>query len=91
MAAKPPQRGDVVCISWVDIHEDPVGNPEAAKLARRKSVGLFWEEREDDGVPVIVTTTTKDTDGHVQSGYCVYPVGCVTLIRVLRRRPLELE
>lgn len=90
--AKPPQRGDLVCVSWCDIQEDSVGDPSKALVARRKSVGLWWEQREEpDGTGVIVTTTTKDADGTSnQIGYCIYPVGCVTSVRILRRRPLEV-
>lgn len=80
-----PERGDVVCVSWVDIYEDATGNPDAAKLARRTSYGLYWDRRQDDGLEVIVTTTTIDTDGPQQQGFCVYPAACVRSLKIIKR------
>lgn len=80
-----PERGDVVCVSWVDIYEDATGNPDAAKLARRTSYGLYWDRRQDDGLDVIVTTTTIDTDGPQQQGFCVYPAACVRTLKIIKR------
>jgi len=81
----PPLKGDLVEVHWVDIYEDSVGDPGVATLARRISVGYFWEEKDDHGIPVVVTTTTLEKDPH-SSGYCVYPKTCVTSLRVLRRK-----
>jgi hypothetical protein len=80
-----PERGDVVCVSWVDIYEDATGNPDAAKLARRTSYGIFWDRRQEDGIPTIITTTTLDSDGPQQQGFCVYPAACVVSIKVIKR------
>lgn len=80
-----PERGDLIEVSWVDIVEACVDNPDDAALARRLTVGYFWAHKDDRGVPVLVTTATKDTDGHEQSGYCVYPRACVTAVRVIKR------
>lgn len=82
-------RGDLVEITWVDIYENPVGNPDEADVARRVSIGLFWERRSNgDGVPMVVTTTTTD-DNHDQAGYCCYPEGVIVGLKILKkvRRP----
>ena len=79
------RRGDLIEVAWVDIVMDPVGNPEEAKLARRKTPGRFWEQREDDGIRVLVTTATTDEDGHDQAGYYIYPQSCVVGIRLIER------
>lgn len=81
----PPTQGDLVEVHWVDIYENSVGDPTTASLARRISVGYFWEEKDDNGIPALVTTTTLEEDPHV-SGFCIYPKTCVTELRILRRR-----
>jgi hypothetical protein len=85
LSARPPAKGDLIRVDWLDIREDPVGDPDAAHLARRSTFGLFWERRTDDGVRVLVTTTTADEDNDLSVGYCIYPLCCVVRIRVLRR------
>lgn len=73
-------------MEWVDILEDPKGDPNLAKLAVRKSYGLFWERRPDpSGLPCFVTTTTLDTDDATQQGYCIYPEACIRSIKVIKR------
>ncbi len=84
-AKSEPQRGDLLEVSWVDIYENSAGDPNTAELARRTSFGLFWEEREDRGIPVIVTTTTIDHDADGQSGFCIYPKACVVKLAVIKR------
>ena len=78
-------RGDLLRVEWVDIAEDPVGNPAVAQLARRTSYGLFWAFQESLGVPCVVTTTTVDHDVSGQNGYVIYPVGCVRGVVVIKR------
>lgn len=83
---KPPARGDVVQLDWVDIFEDPTGDPDKATLKRRTSYALFWDRREDaSGLDVIVTTTTIDDDVPAQQGYCIYPAACVVGLKVIKR------
>jgi len=80
------QRGDYVEIHWIDIQESPAGDPAEAYLAQRKSLGVFWEYKDESGVPVLVTTTTVDADGETgQTGWCIYPTACVQSIRTIRR------
>lgn len=79
-------RGDVICVEWVDILEDPKGDPDLARLAVRKSYGLFWERRADpSGLPCFVTTTTLDSDDATQQGYCIYPEACIRSVKVIKR------
>lgn len=80
------ERGDLIEIKWLDIAEDPVGNPDRAKLPRRSSYALFWEERLDGDIPVLVTTNTLDSDTPDQQGYCIYPRSVVVGIEVIRRK-----
>ena len=82
---KPLARGDVISITWVDIYEDPVGNPDTAKPAERVSLGRFWAQEERGGVSCLITSTTIDPDGPAQQGYCVYPMGCVVKIDIIKR------
>ena len=77
-------KGDLLQIDWVDIFENSVGDPRTAKLARRTSFGLLWEVGEDEGVPVIVTTTTIDKDPG-QEGFCIYPTSCITEVQVVKK------
>lgn len=73
-------------VRWVDILEEPNGDPSLAKLARRTSYGVYWEEREDDGLPVLVTTTTLDDPAlSHQQGYCIYPRACIVGLKVVKR------
>lgn len=90
-ARRPAARGDLVQVDWVDIYEDPVGDPEKAQLKRRISYALFWDRRVDStGVDVIVTTTTIDDDASSQQGYCIYPAACVLSLQVIKRaRPTK--
>lgn len=82
-----PQRGDLIQVDWVDIAEDPVGDPNKAQLARRTSYGLFWEIRQDGAQEVLVTTTTVDKGIYAeQSGYCIYPFACVVKMSVIKKR-----
>lgn len=81
----PPLRGDLVEVHWRDIYEDVQGDPAKAVLYKRVSVGFFWEEKLDDGIPVIVTTTTIDKDS-ADSGYVIYPKCCIVEMRVIKRK-----
>ena len=91
LKSRAPRRGDLVEICWLDINEDPSGDPDDAKLARRTTFGLFWELRSENGVRVLVTTTTVDEDDDLQSGYCIYPLACIRKIRVIRRGAAPLR
>jgi len=81
------ERGDLLQIEWLDITEDPVGNPDQPKLAHRHSIGFFWTVGEDAGVRTLVTTTTLESDDEVEnSGYCVYPEGTVHRVKIIKRK-----
>jgi hypothetical protein len=85
-AKQVPARGDLVQIDWVDIYEDPIGDPEKAALKRRTSYAVFWDRHEDaSGLEAIVTTTTVDEDVPAQQGFCIYPAACVVGLRVIKR------
>jgi hypothetical protein len=79
------QKGDLLRVEWVDIAEDPSGNPATAQLARRTSYGLFWGLQESFGVNCLVTTTTVDHDVQGQNGYTIYPLGCIRDLKVIKR------
>lgn len=86
MARKPLQRGDIIKVSWLDIQEDSVGNPDAAKPAARITYGLFWAQEIRGGIECLITTTTEDDDGHQQCGWACFPMGIVTKIDVIKRK-----
>ena len=81
-----PQRGDFVEVRWVDTSEDPVGDPNKATLSHRVSYGIYWDQRTEGDLPVLVTTTTIDKDGPDQQGYCIYPMSNVTSLLVIKRK-----
>lgn len=82
----PLQRGDFIEVTWADILEDPVGDPEKAELAIRKTLAIYWDERVSEGVPSLVTTTTLDADGSHQQGFCIYPRACVLKVELIKRK-----
>ncbi len=89
-------RGDVIGIDWIDIAEDTTADADSASLARRHSIGVFWSTKLDDGIPVLVTTTTLDKEVEGQQGYCIYPVACVVKVKMIKakrrkRAPKERE
>jgi hypothetical protein len=75
------KRGDLIEVKWLDITEDPVGNPSEAKLPTRHSVGYFWGATES----TFTTTMTMDDDVEEQSGYCIYPLGVIVGIKRIRK------
>lgn len=86
-------RGDIIQIDWVDIHEDPTGNPDKADLAKRRSWGQFWGFKKDRGLDCLVTTSTMEMDatGYDQSGFCIYPIDCILdaiILKKVRRKRL---
>jgi hypothetical protein len=83
--------GDLIGVDWLDIAEDPTGDPAEASLARRHSIGFFWGRRTDEGVPVIITTTTLDASVEGQQGYCIYPEACITRVRMIKRKRRKKE
>lgn len=88
-----PARGDLIEVHWVDIYEDSVGDPRTAKLARRISIGYFWEKRLDGSIPVLVTTITLEqgSEDVSVSGYTVYPESCVLRVKMVRRKRRKRE
>ena len=84
MTPREPTRGDLVEVAWVDIYEDPTGNPDGAKLLRRTSYAVFWDRVSDGVVPCIVTTSTVDPRGPENQGYCIYPAACVLSLKVIK-------
>lgn len=81
------KRGDLIRVDWVDIAEDPGGDPDSAALVERTSYGLFWAKKEDRGIPVLVTTTTLDKVHNGQNGWCIYPVSCVRKTSLIKKAP----
>jgi hypothetical protein len=73
-------------VSWVDIYEDVTGDPDKARLAKRPSLGYFWGRTVFEGIPVLVTTNTLDTELSGQQGYCCYPEACIVAVKVIKRK-----
>jgi hypothetical protein len=96
MDLKPEEliRGDLIEVHWVDIWEEPVGDPDEAEIGPRVSVGYFWERKESRGLPILITTTTIDKEEDTgQSGWCAYPESVITRIKSIRkkRRPRKKQ
>jgi len=77
-------RGDLVEVHWVDITEDPVGDPSKAELPLQINIGYFYEKKMSRDMPIIVTTTSVISDD--QSGYAVYPECIVVRIKMIRKK-----
>lgn len=87
-----PQHGDLIRVEWVDIKENPVGNPKEASLPLRTSFGLFWGSTFSRGVECMVTTTTLDEEGEEgQQGYCIYPRACIIGLRIIKKKRRKKE
>lgn len=84
-----PERGDLICIEWWDIEEDPTGNVSSSDVPLRSTYSLFWEILTSPGDPtlkILRTTNTRDSIRVVdQSGYTVYPLTVVKQITVLKK------
>lgn len=80
-----PQRGDLIEIRWVDILEDPTGDPDEAELCSRTSYALFWSKCQSKGIDCIVTTTTRDHEATQQQGFCIYPSACVVAMKIIKK------
>ncbi len=78
-------RGDEIKVHWVDVHENPVGDPDYPTIPYRKSLGIFWAYQVLRGVECLVTTTTEDEETH-DSGFCAYPLGVVVKIEVSKKK-----
>lgn len=81
------RRGDLIEVKWLDITEDPVGNPSEATLPVRHSVGYFWGAT----MGTFVTTGTMDSDVADQSGYVIYPMGVIVGIKRIRKGSKKLR
>lgn len=83
------QRGDLIQVIWMDVVEDPVGDPDAAKLAYRTSYGLFWAWKDSlvGKSRTLVTSNTVD-DPHImsQSGWIAYPEGMILSIKLVKKQ-----
>jgi len=79
------RRGDLIEVKWLDIFEDPVGNPDAASVATRLSIGYFWGLAESAGVTAFVTTTTIDNVDEGTNGYCCYPLSIIVSLKLVRK------
>jgi hypothetical protein len=85
-----PKRGDRIELVWLDISEDSIGDPEAARCIPRVSIAYYWEQKQLDyeglKADIIVTCNTLDPDGSHQQGWCAYPAGAILGMRVLPQR-----
>lgn len=77
------KRGDLIQVNWVDIQEDPVGDPDKARLPLRISFGIFWNKTPE---ALITTSTIDEGENSTQSGYCIYPLGCVQKVVKIKGR-----
>lgn len=78
----PFNRGDAVEVAWVDICEDPTGDPDKAHLATRHDLGYFWSAKDE----LVVLTHTMDEDISGQQGWIAIPQSCVREVKILKKR-----
>lgn len=79
------ERNTLVQYEWADILTDPTGSPEFARLARRTSLGFFWEVKDDDGIEVAVFALMLDKGSREQSGWDCVPIACIESVEILKR------
>ena len=79
------RQGDLVEVHWIDATEESTGDVDAAVAVERVSYGIFWVLKDQDGCPLLVTTTTIDRAKLGQSGYCAYPLGMIRQVKLIRR------
>lgn len=81
------ERGTLCEYEWCDIQNDAVGDPDEASVMYRRSIGWYWERKEDErGTDVVVFALTSDPSGkHQQSGWDCLPVEVVLAVEVLKR------
>lgn len=79
------RRGDLIEVQWLDIFEDPVGNPDAGEVATRLSIGYFWGVRQSAGIDAFITTTTIDVVDEGTNGYCCYPLAVIADVKLIKR------
>ena len=80
-------RGDLIQVDWLDVHEDVTADPNHPTLSKRRSFGIYWSETQVDGIPCLVTTTTTEMDAAdtSQSGFCCYPTQCVKSTKLIKK------
>lgn len=78
-------RGDLIEVTWLDIFEDSIGNPDKAEVAHRVSFGLYWAQITQHDHPILITTTTIDNKDDASSGFCAYPLGVVISLKIIKR------
>jgi len=74
-------------VTWFDIANDSVGDPDRVSLAERVTYGLFWKLAidEDSEIDCIVLTVSDDKDDSSQQGWWCIPMACLSEIEVIRR------
>lgn len=89
---KPPRKGDLVQIRWIDITCESNGDPKKARPALRVSSGYFleWAHVKVLGKPrrflKIQETLEEKPDDIESSGWAAYPAGCVLQLEVVKQR-----
>lgn len=74
-------------LSWADITDDTVGDPDEAHLTERHTYALFWSLVEDEvtGIDCMVLTYTDDPDVAAQQGWLCVPLDVISEVEVVRR------
>lgn len=79
------ERGTLIKLTWLDITEDSIGDPNKASMMTRHTYTLFWELKKDHDIDCIVTTYTIDKESPAQQGWCITPLNVVEEIEIIRR------
>ena len=77
---KPAALGDLVRVTWVDIHHGVTSSPEEMSPKMMTTVGHFlgWHVAEygEKRVRFLRVSDTRESDGQFY-GACAFPQGCV--------------
>ena len=76
--------GALVRTQWLDIVEDPTGNPEKSSVVRRNTYGLFHSLRKGPEGYILTLTFTRDPDGSEQSGWICFPLSVIKELEVIK-------
>src|SRR5512143_930595 len=81
------ERGTILRVEWEDVYEDPTASTRTGDVVTRSSFGIFWEQKTSPstGSPLLMTTTTIDSDGPENQGFTAYPLSLIRELEIIRR------
>lgn len=74
----------IVEVGWIDICEEPTGDPRNSYVVLRHTLGRVWDVKRKKGSELITLTFTMDPDGPDQSGWICIPACVVKDLKVIQ-------